>query len=78
MNRRHVPCEPDALVQINTVNILFIITAFDKQSIQGIINVFLEFLEILFFNPTKTVMDITEVQNFRYIIIKILERTDDL
>ena len=60
--------------KINTVNILFIITAFDKQSIQGIINVFLEFLEILFFNPTKTVMDITEVQNFRYIIIKILER----
>ena len=64
--------------KINTVNILLIITAFDKQSIQGIINVFLEFLEILFFNPTEPVMDITEVQNFRYIIIKILEGTDDL
>ena len=51
--------------KINTVNILLIITAFDKQSIQGIINVFLEFLEILFFNPTEPVMDITEVHEFQ-------------
>ena len=36
MNRRHVPYELMLWHKINTVNILLIITAFDKQSIQGI------------------------------------------
>ena len=64
--------------KINPVYILLVLAAFNKDSVQVFIDVFLKFLKILFFNPSETVMNITEIQNFRYIIIQIPERADNL
>ena len=49
--------------KIYTIVILFIFAAFDKNSIQGIVDIFFKFLEVLFFNASKAVMNVLEFQN---------------
>lgn len=49
--------------KINTVDIHFIFSALDKQSVQVIVDIFFEFLKILFFNTSETIVNILEIQN---------------
>ena len=64
--------------KINTVDIHFIFSALDKQSVQVIVDIFFEFLKILFFNTSETIVNILEIQNLWDIKVEIFERTDDL
>ena len=63
--------------KIDSPDILVIFIAFQEDGVQVVVNVFLEFLIILFLNTSEMKMNILQMQNRRNIVINIPEWTYD-
>ena len=63
--------------KINSPDITVIFITFNENRIQIIINVCFKFIEIIFLDPSKAIMDITHFQDRLHIKVYISERIDD-
>lgn len=63
--------------KVNSPDITVVFVTFDENRIQIVINVSLEFLEILLLNPPETIMDIMHFQDGLHIKVDISKWIDD-
>ena len=63
--------------EVNAPDILIIFIAFKEDGVQIVVNIFLEFFIILFFNTSKMKMDVLQMKYGGNIVINISEWTYD-
>ena len=63
--------------EVNTPDVLVIFIAFKEDRVQIVVNIFLEFLIILFLDTSEMKMDILQMKYGGNIIINISEGTYD-